>query len=82
MATPILAATPPATVTGDDGPVRVLFVGGHLQPKGGLDLLEAARPLLEAGAIELDLVTTDPVPDQKGVRGHRLRSQDPALIEL
>ncbi len=39
------------------GPLRVLFVGGDLARKGGLDLLEAVRSLRASGVdVELDLV--------------------------
>lgn len=71
-------------VRSDVGPLRVLFVGGDLERKGGLDLLAAARSLREAGVdVELDLVTRDDVPGQEGVRAHHgLTPNSPALIEL
>jgi len=68
----------------DAGPLRVLFVGGDLERKGGFVLLEAMRRLRDAGvAIELDLVTRDEVPDQEGVRAHHgLTPNSAPLIEL
>jgi glycosyltransferase involved in cell wall biosynthesis len=48
-----------------DGPIRVLFVGGDFQRKGGYDLLAAARGLPE---IELDLVTSSRVSVPAAVR--------------
>jgi glycosyltransferase involved in cell wall biosynthesis/GT2 family glycosyltransferase len=73
-----------AATRSDAGPLRVLFVGGDLERKGGLDLLAAARSLREAGIdVELDLVTRDEVPEQEGVRAHHgLTPNSPALIEL
>jgi glycosyltransferase involved in cell wall biosynthesis len=65
-----------------DGPVRLLFVGGRLEAKGGLDLIEAARPLLDDGRAELDVVTPEEVPPTPGVRVHRLGSGDDELIGL
>jgi len=52
------------------GPVKILFVGGDLQRKGGDLLLEAVRTLrqqAEAGSIELHLVTRDPIPAEPGL---------------
>jgi glycosyltransferase involved in cell wall biosynthesis len=42
----------------DPGPVRILFVGGDFERKGGADLLAAIRPL--ADAVEVDIVTSSP----------------------
>jgi len=42
----------------DPGPVRILFVGGDFERKGGADLLEAMRPL--GDAVELDIVSSSP----------------------
>ena len=56
-----------------DGPVRILFVGGDLERKGGTLLLEAFRilrtesPMTE---VELHLVTQAPVQPQPGVTVH------------
>lgn len=72
--------TPPARRV--EGPVRLLFVGGRLEAKGGLDLIEAARPLLESGRATLDVVTADEVPQAPGVRAHRLGAGSPELVAL
>jgi glycosyltransferase involved in cell wall biosynthesis len=64
------------------GPVRVLFVGGDFERKGGLDLLRAAEGVPE---VELDLVTGADVQPSPGLRCrvHRgLRPGDPALLDL
>ena len=47
-------------------PARILFVGGNFERKGGMELLEAFRPL--ANRAELLLVTETEVPAQPGVR--------------
>lgn len=67
-----------------EGPVRLLFVGGDLERKGGLDLLQALGGL--AGLVELDMVT-GANPDVSGlgvpVRVHRgLKPQSPELVRL
>lgn len=58
------------------GPVKILFVGGNLERKGGLDLLAAFRALrsellrLEDGTavdVELHLVTKDQVNQEEGL---------------
>jgi glycosyltransferase involved in cell wall biosynthesis len=61
--------------------VRVLFVGGRYQQKGGEDLLAAVAPHLGRG-VEVDLVTQDLVPAPAGVRVHRLSAGDPKLVDL
>ena len=61
---------------------RVLFVGARFVRKGGLDLIEAVRPLLSAGRAELDIVSPDEVPTGTGIRVHRLAGRDPRLLEL
>ena len=53
-----------------DRPVRVLFVGGDLERKGGHQLIEAFRSVRDRGA-ELHIVTRDRVPDGQGVVVHR-----------
>ena len=67
-----------------DGAARVLFVGGHFERKGGLELLEAMRRL--GPAAELDVVTGSEVPPAPaGVtcRVHRgLSPQSPELVAL
>ncbi len=50
----------------EDRPVRILFVGGNLERKGGLILLEAWRTLRHRG-IELHLVTKDNVAAEPGL---------------
>jgi len=66
----------PRPRTQQDGPVKILFVGGDLQRKGGDLLLNAFRALRQeaanqagklAPAIELHLVTRDPIPAEPGV---------------
>lgn len=66
------------------GAVRVLFVGGDLERKGGLDLLEAYRALRGAGRdVELHLVTSADIADEPGVTVHRgLTPNDSRLVEL
>lgn len=49
-----------------DGPIRILFVGGNLERKGGLVLLEAFRSLRHLG-MELHLVTKDRLAPEPGV---------------
>jgi glycosyltransferase involved in cell wall biosynthesis len=48
------------------GPVKILFVGGNLERKGGLVLLEAFRALRDMG-LELHLVTKDRLAPEPGV---------------
>jgi glycosyltransferase involved in cell wall biosynthesis len=48
------------------GPVKILFVGGDLERKGGLVLLEAFRALRDLG-LELHLVTKERLPPEPGV---------------
>jgi len=55
--------------TPGDHPVRILFVGGDLERKGGLDLIAAFRELrLSNPNLELLLVTRQQVPAQPGLR--------------
>ena len=69
-----------------DRPVRVLFVGGDLQRKGGDLLLEAARRLRAEPALpqfELHVVTRSDVVEEPGLHVYRdLGPNDPRLIEL
>lgn len=56
----------------EKAPVKILFVGGNLERKGGLVLLEAFRTLktMLAGdgpAVELHLVTKDQVTEEPGL---------------
>ena len=61
--------------------LRVLFVGGRFEQKGGFDLLAALETRLGRG-VELDLVTAASVAQRPGVRIHRLRHGDPQLVDL
>jgi glycosyltransferase involved in cell wall biosynthesis len=63
------------------GRPRILFVGGRFEEKGGQLLLDVLRPAL-GQTVDLDLVTPADVPTRPGVRLHRLRSEDPELVEL
>lgn len=49
------------------GPVRILFVGGNLERKGGQHLLEAFRILRHRYPLELHLVTRDSVLPEPGL---------------
>ena len=49
-----------------DGPVKILFVGGDFERKGGLLLLEAFRAVRALGA-ELHVVTRSPLPSEPGL---------------
>ena len=64
--------------------LRILFVGGQFERKGGPDLLEAVRRL--DGSVELDIVTAGAVSEiPAGVvaRVHRgLRPQSAELVDL
>jgi glycosyltransferase involved in cell wall biosynthesis len=59
----------------------VLFVGGRFGQKGGFDLIDALAPHL-GRTVELDVVTPSDVAPRDGLRVHRLRRDDPALVEL
>jgi glycosyltransferase involved in cell wall biosynthesis len=75
----------PTSHTDSTSPVKILFVGGNLQRKGGLLLLEVFRCLQELTpqAVELHLVTHDDVPAEKGVFVyHGLQPNSPELIRL
>ena len=50
-----------------DHPIKILFVGGNLERKGGLLLLEAFRALRPRYPIELHLVTKDSVAEEPGL---------------
>ena len=57
----------------DSGPIRILFVGGDLDRKGGLLLLDAFRTLRDDPSLpelELHLVTKTPVAAEKGLVVH------------
>ncbi len=81
---------PPATRSEHVGPVRILFVGGDLQRKGGDLLLRAFQQLRDdrsvvqdGSEIELHLVTPAEVEAAPGVMVHHgLGPGSPALVEL
>ncbi|HVI22266.1 MAG TPA: glycosyltransferase family 4 protein [Myxococcales bacterium] len=65
-----------------DGPTRILFVGGDFRRKGGDLLLSAFRGSL-SGHCELHVVTRDDVPVPAGVFVYRdLTPNDPRLRDL
>ncbi len=51
-----------------DGPLRLLFVGNQVERKGLPELIRAVEEL--DGAVELDVVSGDPVADSARVRVH------------
>ncbi len=67
-----------------DGPLRVLFVGGDLERKGGNVLVTAARRLRDGGTdVHVDLVTRDDLAPEPGITVHHgLTPNSPELIEL
>lgn len=72
--------------------VKILFVGGNFERKGGRHLLDAFRSLYQEAPfrvggldfnIELHIVSRDPIPDQPGVRTYRdIQPNSPALKQL
>lgn len=66
-----LASFPPpeARQASEQGPLRVLFVGGDFKRKGG-DLLVQVCQQLGSDKVELNLVTSAQVPEQSGIRVH------------
>jgi glycosyltransferase involved in cell wall biosynthesis len=60
---------------------RVLFVGGRFIEKGGEDLLASLGEAIGRD-VDLDIVTPAQVPEQPGVRVHRLMPSDPRLLDL
>jgi glycosyltransferase involved in cell wall biosynthesis len=72
----------PKPRTPHEGPAKILFVGGDLERKGGLLLLEAFRALRPLG-VELHLVTRDQVQAEPGLFVyHNMRPNSPALRQL
>jgi glycosyltransferase involved in cell wall biosynthesis len=71
----------PRASTQSAGALRLLFVGGNFERKGGLLLLELMRGAF-AGRCELDIVTRDFVPQTPGVRIHRTEANSPELLRL
>lgn len=69
-------------VNGREGPVRLLFVGGDFDRKGGNVLLQAYRSAFR-GRAELHLVTQEEVAEERGVFVHRgLSANSPELLSL
>lgn len=68
----------------DDRAVRILFVGGDLERKGGLELMAAFRELRVSNPhLELHLVTRQQVPAQPGMRVYNdMQPNSPALRNL
>lgn len=64
-----------------EGPLRLLFVGGDFNRKGGDILLTAMRTVLR-GRCELDIVTRDQVESGPGVRVHRAEPNSDRLRHL
>ncbi len=66
----------------DEGPLRILFVGGDLHRKGGELLLRAFREL-PRGSAELYLVTRTRITPEEGVvTYHDLQPNAPELVAL
>jgi hypothetical protein len=63
------------------GPLKLLFVGGNFERKGGSLLLKLMRGAFQ-GRCELDVVTRDQVPEMPGVRVHRAEANSPELLRL
>ena len=78
----VKAWRPPARLERRTGPVRVLFVGGDFDRKGGallLDWFHRQTP----GSIELHVVTRDTVEETAGLYVHRnLLANSPDLLRL
>lgn len=73
----------PQDRSGNRSVVRILFVGGDFERKGGLDLLQAMRQL--GPLAELDVVTGSQIEPPPGVvcRVHRgLTPQSPEIVNL
>lgn len=60
---------------------RLLFVGGRFAEKGGMLMLDVLRSRLGTD-LDLDVVTSDDVPDRPGVRVHRLTAASDELVRL
>ncbi len=72
---------PQAALSGKGRRLRLLFVGGELERKGGDILLQLMRGPL-GNQCELDIVTRDEVPDTPSTRVHRLLPGSTELTEL
>ena len=75
----------PMTAARPASPVRVLFVGGDLDRKGGHLLIQASRQLQREEGIpefEIHIVTQSDVAEEQGIIVHRrLKANSPELIE-
>ncbi len=72
----------PGNHTGNSSRPRILFVGGDLERKGGLDVLDVFKTL-PVGSAELVLITRTSVPETPGVRViNYLQPNSLELIEL
>lgn len=72
----------PARTHDPTRPLRLLFVGGDLERKGGLVLIEAFREIRDL-SVELHIVTRDEVPDEPGIHAHHgLRPNSDELRQL
>jgi len=70
-------------VVPEDKPVRLLFVGGNFERKGGPVLLEAVAAMRTRRAFELHVVTRDRVAPRPGVIVHHdARPNSPELYRL
>lgn len=76
--------TPRAGAAADHDEMRVLFVGGDFERKGGSVLVAAVVALRAEGAnVSVDVVTRDEVAPADGVRVHHgLGPNSPGLIDL
>jgi glycosyltransferase involved in cell wall biosynthesis len=67
----------------DNGTVRLLFVGGNFERKGGRLLLDWFRTAPEAARCELHLVTRDSIPAAERVHVYNdMRNNSDKLVEL
>jgi glycosyltransferase involved in cell wall biosynthesis len=72
----------PAPRARHDGPIKILFVGGDLERKGGKLLLDAFCALQPLG-VELHLVTRDLLPGEPGLFGyHQMQPNSETLKRL
>ena len=74
---------PDPAARAEDGVVRLLFVGGDFERKGGDLLLRWAKETKLNIPWELHLVTRDEVPETPNVRVHHgVANNSPALVQL
>jgi glycosyltransferase involved in cell wall biosynthesis len=73
----------PAAIPRAEGAVRLLFVGGHFERKGGRLLLEVFRARRLGERASLHIVTRDRIDPEQGVVVHRdVENNDEALLRL